>query len=55
MYADAAFYLHQMYLFYTAIFSNKILTNDYVIVSHGRATFAPATEISICKQYAKRA
>ena len=47
MYADAAFILHQMYLFDTAIFSNKSLTNDYVIISHGRATFAPATEITI--------
>ena len=47
MYSDAGFILHQMYLFNTAIFSNKSLTNDYVIVSHGRATFAPATEITI--------
>ena len=57
MYADAAFILHQMYLFDTARFSNKSLTNDYVIVFHGRAAFAPATEITIYKHlsaYAKR-
>ena len=53
MYADAAFIFYQMYLFVTARFNNKSLTNDYVIVSHGRATFAPATEISIYKQTQK--
>ena len=49
MYADAAFILHQMYLFDTARFSNKSLTKDYVIDSQGRATFAPAKEINIYK------
>ena len=56
MYADAAFIWHQIYLFDTARFSNKSLTNDYVIVSHGRTTFAPATKITIYKHlsaYAK--
>ena len=53
MYADVAFILHQMYLFDTARFSNKSLTNDYVIVSYGRATFAPATEITIYKHTPK--
>ena len=47
MYADAAFVLHQMDLFHNARFSNKSLTNDSVFVSHGRTTFAPATEITI--------
>jgi len=47
MYADAVFVLHQMDLFDTARFSNKSLTNDSVIVSHGRTPFAPATEITI--------
>ena len=57
MYANAALILRQMYLFDTARFSNKSLTNDYVIVSHGRATFAPTTEFTIYKHlsaYAKR-
>ena len=53
MYGDAAFVLHQMDLFDTARFSNKSLTNDYVIVSHVRATFAPATEITIYKHMQK--
>ena len=53
MYADAAFISHQIYLFDTARFSNKSLTNDYVIVSNGRATFAPATEITIYKHTQK--
>ena len=53
MYADASFILHLMYLFDTARLSNKILTNDYVIVSHCRATFAPATEMSIYKHMQK--
>jgi len=47
MYADAAFVLHQIDLFDTARFSNKILTIDSVIVFYGRTTFAPATEITI--------
>ena len=53
MYADASFILHQMYLIDNARFRNKSLTNDYVIVSHGRATFAPATEITIYKHMQK--
>ncbi len=47
MYANVAFVYHQMDLFDTARFSNKSQTNDSVIVSHGRTTFAPATEITI--------
>ena len=53
MYADAEFILHQMYLFDTARFSNKSLTNDFVIFSHGRATFDPATQITIYKHTQK--
>ena len=53
MYADAKFIFHQMYLFDTAIFSNKSLTIDYVIVSHGRAKFAPVIEINIYKHTPK--
>ena len=53
MYADFAFISHQMYLFDTTRFSNKSLTNDFVIVSHGRATFAPATEITIYQHHEK--
>ena len=57
MYADVKFILHHMYLFDTERFSIKSLTNDYVIISHGRAAFVPATEITIYKHliaYAKR-
>ena len=53
MYADAAFILHQIFLYDTARFSNKSLTNDYVIVSYDRATFTPATEITIYKHTQK--
>ena len=53
MYADAAFVFHQMDLFDTARFSNKSQTNDSVIVSHERTTFAPATEITIYKNTRK--
>ena len=40
-------------MFDTARFSNKSLTNDYVIFSHSRATFAPAKEINIYKHTQK--
>ena len=58
MYADAAFVLHQMYLFDIARFRNRSLTNDYVIVSHSVTTFAPSTEVTIylhLSVFAKRA
>ena len=54
MCTDAAFFCNQMNLIDTARFSNKSMTNDYVIVSHGRTTFSPHEKNHNFLAYAKR-